>query len=103
MSFCSLKRGCHPHLSAQAKHTSCEQKACGRGSPPGSSCSKRSRLERSLGLLSPCRNETKLFHQGHHIVVGVETVHLAIPDLQAKTQPHAVRAPHAWNGSQAQI
>src|SRR5260370_40691352 len=76
------KKGSHPHLSAQAKHTSCNQKAPGRSSPPGSSLSKRSGLERSLRRLSPCRNQTELFQLGHHIVVAVETDDLPIPELE---------------------
>ncbi len=47
------KKGSHPHLSAQAKHTYCKQKARGRSSPLRSSLSKRTGHEGSLPSLSP--------------------------------------------------
>jgi len=93
MSFCYLKRGFHPHLYAQEKHTYCKQKARCRSSPPSSSFSNRSGLERSLRSLFRCRNETELFQHGHHIVVAVETGDLPIPDLVDKTAPQYAQAP----------
>src|SRR5260370_798232 len=77
MIFCSRKRGPTPSV--------CSRKAPGRNSPPRSSCSKRSGLERSLRRLFRYRNETELFQLGHHIVVAVETDDLPLPDLQDKT------------------
>src|SRR5258708_12275140 len=71
----------------QEKHLSCKQKAPGSSCPPRSSSSKRSGLERSLRRLSVCRNQAELFHLGQHIVVGVETGNLPIPELEAKTAP----------------
>src|SRR5260221_9603463 len=97
------KKGSHPHLSAQAKHPSCKQKARGRSSPPRSSLSKRSGLERSLRRLSRDRGETELFQLGHHIVVLVETGDLPLPDLQDRTGPQFARALHAWKSSRGQI
>src|SRR5258708_9514125 len=97
------KKGCHSQRSAQEKHTYCRQKAPGRSCPPGSSLSKRSGLERSLRRLSPCRNQTELFHLGQHIVVLVETGDLPLPELQDKTDPQFARAPHAWKSPRGQI
>src|SRR5260370_13007753 len=87
----------------QEKHLSCKQKAPGSSCPPRSSSSKRSGLERSLRRLSPCRNQTELFHLGQHIVVDVETGDLPIPDLVDKTAPQFARAPPAWKSSRGQI
>src|SRR5260370_39199408 len=94
MIFCSRKRGPTPSV--------CSRKAPGRNSPPRSSCSKRSGLERSLRSLSRYRNETELFQLGHHIVVAVATHDLPFPDLVDKTAPQFARAPHARKSSRGQ-
>src|SRR5260370_18132884 len=90
-------------MIAQAKHPSCKQKARGRSCPPRSSLSKSSGLERSLRCLCPCRNENELFHQGHHIVVALETGDLPLPHLQDKIAPQSARAPPACKSSRGQI
>src|SRR6266481_8242200 len=87
----------------QEKHLSCKQKAPGSSCPPRSSSSKRSGLERSLRRLSVCRNQTELFHLGHHIVVLVETGDLPIPDLEDRKGPQFARALHAWKSPRGQI
>ena len=56
-------------------------------------------LERSRCSLCRCGNETELFQQGHHIVVGVETDDLVIPDLNDLAEPQFDRAPRRWNSS----
>src|SRR5258708_36258234 len=91
------------HAPPQETHVSCKQKAPGSSCPPRSSSSKRSGLERSLRRLSVCRNQAELFHLGHHIVVGVETGDLPIPDLQDRTEPQFARAPQAWKTPRGQI
>src|SRR5258708_32696287 len=80
----------------QEKHLSCKQKAPGSSCPPRSSSSKRSGLERSLRRLSVCRNQAELFHLGQHIVVGVETGDLPIPELEDRTGPQFARALQPW-------
>src|SRR5205807_10022727 len=60
-------------------------------------------LEKSLPGLSRCRSETELFQHGHHIVVGVVTDDLPIPDLEDMTYPQFYRVPRCWNSSCGQI
>src|SRR5690348_6246497 len=95
MSFCSLKKDLPPSV--------CSRKARGRSSPPRSSLSKRSGLERSLRRLSRYRGETALFQHGHHIVVGVEPDDLPMPDLQDITELHFARALRGWKSARGQL
>src|SRR5260221_2597774 len=102
MLCCSLKR-VPPHRSAQEKRRSYKKhKACGRSSPPHSSHSKRSGLERALRCLLRCSIAVELFQQDRQIIVGVQTGDLPIADLQDKTAPRFAQAPRSFKRSGGQ-